>query len=74
MCDVGAVVEFLMTRATGVKREKDQFHFDPDGLRSAFQHNEEPAPVDLAAYMKRSGDIIANAMDFRKRRGKLIDR
>jgi len=57
-----------MTRARGAKREKEQFLFDPDGLRSVFQDNEEPAPIDLAAYMKRSGDISANAMDFRKRR------
>jgi hypothetical protein len=56
------------------KREKEQFYFDPDGMRSVFQDNEEPAPINLAAYMKRSGDIIANAMDFRKRRSKPIDR
>jgi hypothetical protein len=56
-----------MTRATGAKRDKEQVLFDPDGLRSVFQENEEPAPIDFAAYMKRSGDIIANAMDFRKR-------
>jgi hypothetical protein len=46
-------------------RKRDQF-FDPDGIR-ALLDQDEPAPVDLAAYMKRSGDIIADAMDYRKR-------
>ena len=47
-------------------RKRDQFYFDPDGIR-ALLDQDEPAPVDLAAYMKRSGNIIADAMDYRKR-------
>jgi hypothetical protein len=59
-----------MTRSTAAKREKEQAHFDPDGLRSYLQDNEEPAPIDFAAYAKRTADIIASAMDPRKRRGR----
>jgi hypothetical protein len=54
-----------MPKATAANK---QFLFDPDGRRSPFQDDEEPAPIDLDIYMKRSGEIIANAMDFRKRR------
>jgi hypothetical protein len=58
-----------MSKTAAVKRE--QFYFDPDGLRSLLRDpNEEPAPVEYAAYAKRASEIVIKAVspEHRKKR------
>jgi len=42
----------------GAGRKRDQFYFDPDGIR-ALLDQDEPAPVDLAAYAAPKGVLIS---------------
>ena len=55
-----------MAKTATLKREREQVHFDPDGLRDLLQPDEEPAPVDFVAYATRASEIIIKAMSKRR--------